>query len=136
MFSAISTKSVATPGSVRRSRASVVARSHVREDHVFPGFFSKRISDGRKAFESAAAEIEVAHKKNIERLDEIARRDVELAKKIIGGESGDLYAAHEERLKFVDDLSKGDVEFAKKALDLAKDTPETPAYEVIDVEFE
>jgi hypothetical protein len=121
----------------RRARASLSARASGRDGSSdFPGFFRKRIEEGKKALEAATSEFEDAHKKNVEKLDAIAKDDVELLKWILGGEKSDLSEVHKKNIEFLDDLSKRDVEFAKKVLKFSDVAPGESAYDVIEVEFE
>lgn len=121
----------------RKSRVSHIARASSRDEVTdFPGFFRKRIDEGKKALEVATSEFGDAHKKNIEKLDAIAKDDVELVKWILGGEKSDISEVHKKNIEFLEDLSKRDIEFAKKVLKFSDVSPGESAYDVIEVEFE
>lgn len=137
MISSIASKTTITRSASTSRRRNVSVRAESWKDvSGFPGFFSKRIDDGKKALKFATSEFEVAHKKNIEKLDSIAREDVELAKWIISGANADVAEAHKKNVDIIDELSKGDVEFAKKILAGSADDGKHTAFEAIDVEFE
>lgn len=75
--------------------ALVVRASSERKSFDFGGEFKKRISVGKKKFGAAAAKLSDAHKKNLEKLDIIAKDDVEIVKDI-------FKAVDEDETAFVD----------------------------------
>lgn len=137
---AISSSKVSDASRARRSSTIV---SSADGKGAFPGFLKKKIDDGKKRFEegqkvlsAVASEFEDAHKKNIEKLDEIAKQDVEFAKWILSGSDADLAETHKKNIEILDELSKGDVEFVKKTFAKSDAAEKPAAFEPIDVQFE
>jgi hypothetical protein len=110
--------------------------SSEKNESGFSGFFKKKIEEGKKALDVASSKLSDAHKKNIEKLDSIAKQDVEFTKWILlDGQKTDATETHKKNVELLDELSKSDIEFVKSFLDKAN--PDKPAaFEVIDVVFE
>jgi hypothetical protein len=68
---------------ISRSSTSVVRASSERKPFDFGGEFKKRVSFGKKKFGTLTSKLSDAHKKNLEKLDIIAKDDVEFVKDII-----------------------------------------------------